>query len=338
MYPSLKAALNDNTAQMGEVGLFRRMLEYFNSNPACAVLETHQKYVRFDNNQRKCEISDLMIVSYSTKYKCMKLTFLQAKCAKREGYGLTYNGFKFILDNKQYQLLKKRPVINPLSSGLSPTILHIACSPAISSYGVFYWDKHKDINFGFEVTDLLRPVNEDETSSSKTCYFKDIGDIRGNYPWWVKYLCCVGLKCVFCQTPKGCEKKPCCSHDLFSTIDVNCFENALTHFEIGSPICAECVKACQPMQDIARTVFSSINAATKHKQNKDVDMSAFNHFETVFGSTGDGGNSVMERKVMRDYEGGDRNGDENNEIMSFAAKNILLINADEYGYEYRKYD
>lgn len=335
-YKSLKLALNTKTKDFGEVKLFRRMLEYFNGNPACTMLETHQKYVRYDND-KKCEISDLMIVNYSTKYKCMKLTFLQAKCAKRKGYGLTPYGFKFILDNKQYQLLKNRPIINPLSSGLAPNILHDACSPAISSYGVFYWDRNNKINFGFEVTDFLQPANNVETTNSKTCYFIDVDDIRGCYPFWIDYMCRCGLKCVDCQIPLGCEKKPCCRHDLFSTIDVNCFESAVANFEIGSPICAECANACQPMQEIARSVFASVKAVLEYEKNNGADMSAFNQFEAIFRATNDDDNNRMEqRKDIHDYDWGDRNGSDEMEIAPFAAKNILLINADEY--EYREYN
>lgn len=314
-YGGLKLALNAGTKDFGEVKLFRRMLEYFNGNPACTMLETHQSYVMYDNN-RRCEISDLMIVSYSAKYKCMKLTFLQAKCAKRKGYGLQDNGFKFILDNKQYHLLKNRPIIDPRSSGLAPTILRDACSSAISSYGVFYWERKDKINFGFEVTDLLQPVNDDETTISKTCYFADIRDLHGCYPWWIDYMRYCGLKCVHCQVPQGCEKKPCCSNDLLSTIDVNCFESAIANFEIGSPICAECAKACQPMRTMARSVFSSVEAVGGHKKNIGAKMSAFNQFKTAFGLSGDD----------------DSNGGKEIENAPFAVKNILLINADEYMY------
>lgn len=340
MYKNLKQALNTDTERFGEVGLFRRMLEYFNGNPACTMLETHQTYVKYGNN-RRCEISDLMIVNYSTKYKCMKLTFLQAKCAKREGYGLTKNNrFKFILDNKQYQLLKTRPIIDPLSSGLARNILHDACSPAISSYGVFYLDKNDDINFGFEVTDFLQPANDDENTSSKTCYFADIRDLHGCYHWWLDFMCCCDLKCVHCQVPQGCEKKPCCINDLLSTIDVNCFESAIANFGIGSPICAECANACQPMQEIARSVFASVKAVSEYEKNNGVDMSAFNQFEAIFRATNDDDNNRTEwRKNIHDYDGGDRNGREEIEITPFAAKNILLINADEYEFhEHHEYN
>lgn len=331
-YSSLKQALNTETEKLGEVGLFRRMVEYFDGHPACTMLETHQSYVRYGNN-RRCEISDLMIVNYSTKYKCMKLTFLQAKCAKRDGYGLTNGEFKFILDTKQYKLLRERPIINPLNTGLSPNILHDACSPAITSYGVFY-KNGGGMDFGFEVTDWLRPTNGDMTTGSKTCYFADIWEIRGSYPRWVNYMRECNLNCAHCQVPQECEKKPCCYLDLFSTIDVDSFESAIADFEIGSPVCAECVSTCQPMYEIARGVFSSIKAVSKYEKNKEVDMSAFNHFETLFGAIGEDSNNGMEwRKGMPNDE--DRNRGEEFEIASFAAKNILLINADEYGF--RKY-
>lgn len=338
MYKNLKQALNTDTERFGEVGLFRRMLEYFNGNPACTMLETHQKYVKYDND-KKCEISDLLIVNYSTMCKCMKLTFLQAKCAKRDGYGFLNGEFKFILDTKQYQLLRERPIMNPLNTGLNPNILHDASSPAITSYGVFY-KNGSGMDFGFEVTDWLRPTNGDMTTGSKTCYFRDVLNHHGCYPWWKKHKRRCILKSVHCSIPLWCAKKPCCRHDLFSTIDVNCFESAIANFEIGSPICAECANACQPMRDIAGCIFSSIKAVSEYEKNNGVDMSAFKQFEAIFRATNDDDNNRKEwRKDIHDYDGGDRIGREEIEITPFAAKNILLINADEYEFhEHHEYN
>ena len=240
---SLKTQLNNdrrtaigNGKRFYEVEMFRSMLDYFNGR-GCRVIELHQHNVRNQRTKQDCEISDLLIVSYSHRHPCcIKVTFLQAKRATK-GFGLTPNNtaFKFGIDTRQYTLLKDCPPINPLNTNLDPNILYDSCSPSITSYGVFYEQNHS-LDFAYEVTQLLKlryPVPA--TPRFRVCYFDSISDTYGNVRWRHCLHCC-GIHCP-CRI--GCCNHGYCTPDLLSTIDADCFEKALKEFQIGSPMCFE---------------------------------------------------------------------------------------------------
>lgn len=233
-----QASTSGKKLQFGEVEMFRAMRDYFDGR-GCSIIETHQHRVQNTTTKQNCEISDLLIVSFGKCSSMLRATFLQAKKAKNNEGKISKKGmdtFKFTFDARQYHLLKECPVIDPCNTRLDPHILSNSCSPSITSYGVFYDDDKKKLDFAYEITQLLKPRsygNLPVKSSQRICYFDTTEDEYGFARWrtynrrcpspWCYHHCCD------CTYPH-CE-------ELLSTINAKKFENALYSFQIGSPLC-----------------------------------------------------------------------------------------------------
>ena len=239
-----------------EVNLFRGMLAYFDAQSYCEVSEVHQHYVEYFNkarNKTRCEIADLLVVSFSEKRDFMRATFIQAK---RETDIQPRNKFRFHLAANQYQLLRNCPIIDPKGTGLPANILRDACSDAISSYGVFYWNG-RSYEFAYELTGMLNPVYPSRQTGSMICYFGTTDSIGGS-------ACRISQQSLqYCGTPFGR-----CTPILFSSIDTTDFELALSHGLIGSPI----------MGTLASQLSQFINSL--HADTSSKHASAFANFVT----------------------------------------------------------
>lgn len=240
---------NDKTREDEFFGAVRL---YFNTVKGCMTCQMHGQIGKVGNADTgvNCEIADLLIISYSRMLPrrrflpYMKINFLQAKKVELDNteYGLItplQGGkpkFVFHLDSEQYKLLKDCPKINPLKTGLPDNILYDSCSPAITSYGVFYKMHNRGaVNMAFEITQLLRIASLDDLlqkNSRVKCYFDSTDSQYGMLRWRkaVRYF----------------HHHPCCrlyhhyGHcDLLSTVEANEFEDALYHYKIGSPICGK---------------------------------------------------------------------------------------------------
>ena len=190
---SLQEALQQlyqNAPATQEVDYFRAVLFHLANKPQCRLYETHQHPVAISNTNIQCEISDLLLVSYSPKRLAMKVNFLQAKLAKfsdnRQGLiekkGESF--LKFHMDGTQYRLLKDCPIIKPIKTGLPPNILSDACTDSITSYGVFY-KNDQSIEMAYEITQLLKPYNLSKIhldSGDRVCFFDTIQLKYGIFP------------------------------------------------------------------------------------------------------------------------------------------------------------
>ena len=225
---ALQAEYNNNN-NVGEVQLFQGMIDYFENRPQCTAIKTHQHYVQYGNPVVKCEISDILFVSYSRHFPWMKINFLQAKKADfkstKEGLILNNTKLKFGIAKNQYDLLKNRPQINPLQTGLPKDILNSACNSSITSYGVFYNNPTRgnavNVEFAFEITELLHP-----TPKVTSACFGTIDTLYGsicNCKTYHHPLCCY----CYPYHPRECR-------NLLTTIDTSTFEDALFNFQIGS--------------------------------------------------------------------------------------------------------
>ena len=234
--------LYNNAPAAQEVDYFRAMMYYLNNNPYCHLIETHKHLVGRPNEIVQCEISDLLLITYSPKRSAMKINFLQAKLAKfgdsKQGLIRSTNGeefFKFHMNGTQYRLLKDCPIIDPKNTGLPPNILSDACSDSITSYGVFY-KKNRNIEMAYEITQLLKPHNISKIaidSGDRICYFDTIHPKYSTTlrrPVWCWRCDPLWYECPLC----------CIGHlDLVSSLNSNLFERALLKFQIGSPLCGQ---------------------------------------------------------------------------------------------------
>lgn len=288
-----------------EVNLFRAMLAYFDQLPNCEVSEVHQHYVEYLNkakNKTRCEIADLLVVSFSKQNHTMRATFIQAK---REVIPQPRNQFRFHLAANQYQLLRNCPIIDPKGSGLPANILHDACSDAISSYGVFYYDRGS-CEFAYEITKMLRPTHPNRQTGSMTCYFNTTNPIGG-------YPCRNPQQSIhYCGTPFGH-----CTPVLLSSIDTNDFEYALTRGVLGSPILG--VLATQLIDFIANLHSGKTSKHAQAFSNFIID------FQEFFRNEGNEMHYIPNRRADDNYR---REWDVGNNIEWMLPRYVVLVDAD----------
>lgn len=312
---TLKEKIN-NVANADEVSLFEEMIKHFEEAKYCNVLKVHHENVKNMDTSLVCEIADLMIVSYSLEHRCMKLNFIQAKYAPK-CQSLT-SPLKFKMDERQYYLLKACPEIKSQSIFLDANILKCSCSPSITAYGVFYRNGNKEIDFGYEVTQLLKPTNyglvKGTPQKTRVCYFDTNDNLCGDVRWRVGMheslcascaLCCRGGFCC------GCDR---CSHDLLSTISVEKFESALYKFEIGSPICINAIAHDPIMRAIAKSILDTIRSASNHGQS----LGNFDNFVSRYMRVIENDNEHIENADSELSDG----------KFGFDVKRILLVDVD----------
>lgn len=235
-------SLKDPEANFGEVEMFESMLEWFKGNSKCSVAELHKKQVAngVDSKAKDmtCEISDLMTICYSPKCNCAKIQFLQAKYCEDAKKN---NRFTFNANSRQYRLLKDCPYITPKRTHLPSDILVHSCSPAITSYGVFYQDDNGELNMAYEITKMLVPEHPEQMTfdlKGRSCSFETLEDVYGRL-WW--NTDCWWPHCsILCRAE--CDRE-CFGHDLISTLELNSYTENLLNFRVGSIICGDKLSA-----------------------------------------------------------------------------------------------
>ena len=216
----LQNALQLGNQKVDEEALFTAMLNYFNNTYPCAtwLRKTHQYYVRFNcvdprtqmyYHQKRCEISDLLIVTYSPLQQIAKATFLQAKYSKKK----YQRPFSFKGDAFQYFLLSQRPIITDTHNPSFPQdILSNAQRDSIGSFGVFY--RNKQMDFSFSVATDIQIVSPTCTKGAILQY----------------------------KHRRTCRKRHPLDIDTRTLFGANAFEKALLCFEIGSPFDPSTIK------------------------------------------------------------------------------------------------
>lgn len=200
----------------GEIVLFQFMQSYLsNKYNCCLINQTHKRLVNFQSPTTGCtkarELSDLWIITYSPKLKKARMTFLQAKFEKK--IKSSNKPFNFQGDYFQYDLLSKRPqIINSNKFNFPNNILSSAISDSVGSFGVFYFNQNKILDFAFavasDITIHTKPAVSCRTKQ-RQLYFQRNCNLRN-----VK--------------KSGLE--------LRSTLSADCFECALLDLLIGTPI------------------------------------------------------------------------------------------------------
>ncbi len=211
----LQNALQISKPNLREEDLFMVMLNYFNSNyPRATWLhKTHQYYVRFNctdprsntfYKNKRCEISDLLIITYSPRRNIVKATFLQAKYSKKEK---PTQPFVFAGDAFQYFLLSQRPlVIDNHNPSYPQDVLSNALRDSIGSFGVFYKHNHQ-IDFSFSVASQIQ-IQSPSALKNVILRYTNQSSLRMHY---------------------GADI------DALTVYGVNNFECELLNLEIGSP-------------------------------------------------------------------------------------------------------
>ena len=120
--------------------------------------------VRFTGNvsharlDARCELSDLMIVSYSQKSAQVRMTYLQAKFERDPLAHPCYARLSANLE--QWYLLSQRPSVKPATTTFlpPPDILSSALLPSVGSFGFFYYHPKKGIQLFYASAIELHPL------------------------------------------------------------------------------------------------------------------------------------------------------------------------------------
>lgn len=132
-----------------EVKLFRELAKAIQGNTSSVFIdETHgpkKCNVRFANclgAQDRCEISDLLIITFISKNKPLRATFWQAKKESKSEWASSKSRVRqldFNAQFNQWDLLARRPKIIGVESFCPPeNLLSGAASSSIGSFGAFY--------------------------------------------------------------------------------------------------------------------------------------------------------------------------------------------------------
>jgi hypothetical protein len=215
----MKNYINSKAKQPGvkvdEEYLFCHMRDFLNSSGSRAffVKSVHggNGYIeylsRISGQPKQIEIADLQIISHNTTTKETRLCFLQAKY-KKTGYRkfLKFKGNAF-----QWELLSSRPkIVDRYRKGFPGNILTYKGYATITSYGVFYIDKKRNIDFLFTIPENITPLhNLSQTSMT----FQGTGN-------------CPNTKCCLGWHPK----------ETISTCGFDGFEASLYSGQIGEPM------------------------------------------------------------------------------------------------------
>ena len=147
----------------------------------------------------RCEISDLLIISYKNNPKFQaRATLLQAKKSNDKHLNLC-NGFPnsipytdFKANLEQWDLLSRRPHVIPYTPfACHPEILSGAILPSIGSLGVFYKISSKNYGFFYMSADAAEPLSSPKHKHAKlkTKTLKSSRKINGYAE--CTYACCL---------------------------------------------------------------------------------------------------------------------------------------------------
>lgn len=199
-----------------EISLFRKMSIILSSSYHVSfVEEIHARLVQYTSVAISAdavrELGDLWIIAYSPTQGVAKMTFLQAKYLRRN---LALRG-RFRADFFQYELLATRPaLVNGGTFNFPSDILSFSCCDSVGSYGVFYKNSSKEIDFAYCSAALLTA-----TSPSPTSYGKF--NVRVEFP-------------TATQSVNDCHCHVC--SELNYTYDIDDFTQNLLQLNIGVDI------------------------------------------------------------------------------------------------------
>lgn len=179
----------------------------------------------------RCELSDLMIVVFSSVAKSARLTYLQAKSERATLPSAC--GRQFSANLEQWFLLENRPSISGVGKfNPPPDLLSSALLPSIGSFAFFYKDKAGDFQTYYAAANFLLPP--------KT-YSQRYGKLQAIGP------CHVGTTATY--------------PECFAACDNRSFAASIFRLEIGTPIDGSIYKAIGTRNWLAANLRARIKEA-----------------------------------------------------------------------------
>ena len=151
----------------GEIPLFRAMhsslaglsgafeVEEYHGASNQVIFTGNASYAR---TNARCELSDLMIITFSSITGSARLTYLQAKSERATLNSVC--GYKFAANLEQWFLLAKRPLIKGYGKfNPPPDLLSNALLPSVGSFAFFHKNSQGDFEVYYASADHLYPVS-----------------------------------------------------------------------------------------------------------------------------------------------------------------------------------
>lgn len=185
----------------------------------------------FARTNARCELSDLMIVTFSSVTKSARLAYLQAKSERAALPSVCCRQFSANLE--QWFLLEQRPKITGIGKFNPPSdLLTSALLPSIGSFVFFYKDLAGDFQTYYAAANYLTP--------SKV-YSQRYGKL------WAIGPCHVGTTATHPECFAACGNRS--------------FAGSLFRLEIGTPIDSSISQAIGTRNWLAENLRASIRAA-----------------------------------------------------------------------------
>lgn len=185
----------------------------------------------FARTNARCELSDLMIVTFSSFTKSARLTYLQVKSERATLPSVC--GRQFSANLEQWYLLEKRPMITGVGKfNPPPDLLASALLPSIGSFAFFYKDPSGDFQTYYAAANFLAPP---------TKYSQRYGKLQAIGPCHVR------------TTSTHPECLAACGNRSFA--------ESLFRLEIGTPIDRSISQAIGTRNWLAANLRASISAA-----------------------------------------------------------------------------
>lgn len=197
-------------SNFSEIQQFRALMRSFDSLTAPFKLEEfhgmkHQVIFNgkgsWGRASARCEISDLLIVSYKNKPKLqIRATLLQAKKSNDkhtnlcDGFPNSIPSTNFQANLEQWDLLSRRPNVLPYPPfDCHPEILSGAILSSIGSIGVFHRKHRSKYDFFYMSADMLQPLSSPKRKFAKleTKTGKRLRQIKGYSE--CTYACCLPI-------------------------------------------------------------------------------------------------------------------------------------------------
>lgn len=194
----------------------------------------------FARTNARCELSDLMIVTFSSVTKSARLTYLQAKSDR--SILASVCGHQFSANLEQWYLLEKRPSITGVGKFNPPAdLLSNALLPSIGSFAFFFKDPAGNFQTYYAAANYLTPPK---------VYSQRYGKLQAIGP---------------------CHVQTTATHpECLAACGNHSFAHSLFRLEIGTPIDSSISQAAGTRNWLAANLRASIRVAQQGDTPSDI--------------------------------------------------------------------
>lgn len=204
-------------------------IEEYHGNSHQVTFKGNSSYARL---KARCELSDLMVITYSLTTQTARLTYLQAKSERATLPSVCQKQFSANLE--QWFLLSSRPAISGVGKfSPPPDLLSNALLPSIGTFVFFYKDRKGEFQTYYSIANHLVPI---------TSYSQKNGKLQAVGP------------CTVVNHPSGYT-------ECIAACDNQSFAKSLYDLQIGTPVAPSLLQTLSTRNWLAANIRSQIQNA-----------------------------------------------------------------------------